>query len=51
MRHEERDDYQAWLWGELLLIGLLGAALALFVAYPTFRNAYSLPQSSPVAQP
>ena len=44
MRHEERDDYQAWLWGELLLIGLLGAALALFVAYPTFRNAYSLPQ-------
>jgi signal transduction histidine kinase len=44
MRHEERDDYQAWLWGEVLLIGLLGAALALFVAYPTLRNTYSLPQ-------
>ena len=45
MRHEERDDYQAWLWGEVLLIGLLGAALALFVAYPSFRNTYELPQA------
>src|SRR5947199_10384919 len=44
MRREERDDYQAWLWGEVLLIGLLGAALALFVAYPSLRNTYSLPQ-------
>jgi len=43
MRHE-RDDYQAWLWGEVLLIGLLGATLALFVAYPTLRDTYSLPQ-------
>src|SRR5207249_11862857 len=44
VRHEERDDYQAWLWGEVLLIGLLGAALALFVAHPSLRNTYSLPQ-------
>ena len=44
MRHENRDDYQAWLWGEVLLIGLLGATLALFVAYPDLRNTYSLPQ-------
>ncbi len=44
MRHEERDDYQAWLWGEVLLIGLLGAALLLFVAYPDLRNSYALPQ-------
>jgi signal transduction histidine kinase len=43
VRHEERDDYQAWLWGEVLLIGLLGAALALFVAYPSLRNTYDLP--------
>ncbi len=43
MRHDERDDYQAWLWGEVLLIGLLGAALALFVAYPSLRNTYALP--------
>jgi signal transduction histidine kinase len=44
VRQEDRDDYQAWLWGEVLLIGLLGAALALFVAYPSLRNTYSLPQ-------
>jgi hypothetical protein len=44
VRHEERDDYQAWLWGEVLLIWLLGAALALFVAYPSLRNTYALPQ-------
>ena len=43
MRHEERDDYQAWLWGEVLLIGLLGAALALFLANPSLRNTYELP--------
>jgi signal transduction histidine kinase len=43
MRHDERDDYQAWLWGEVLLIGLLGAALALFVANPSLRNTYALP--------
>ncbi len=45
MRHEERDDYQAWLWSTVLLIGLLGAALALFVAYPTLRSTYELPQA------
>ena len=44
MRHEDRDDYQAWLWGEVLLIGLLGATLALFVANSSLRNTYSLPQ-------
>jgi signal transduction histidine kinase len=44
MRHEDRDDYFAWLWGEVLLIGLLGAGLALFLAHPTLRNTYSLPQ-------
>jgi signal transduction histidine kinase len=43
VRREHKDDYQAWLWGEVLLIGLLGAALALFVAYPSLRNTYSLP--------
>jgi signal transduction histidine kinase len=43
VRQKEQDDFQAWLWGEVLLIGLLGAALALFVAYPSLRNTYSLP--------
>ena len=43
MRHEERDEYQAWLWSTVLLIGLLGAVLALFVAYASIRNTYELP--------
>jgi signal transduction histidine kinase len=42
--HEERDNYQAWLWGEVLLIGLLGAALALFLSYPSLRMTYYLPE-------
>src|ERR1700693_84168 len=44
MRRDERDAYQAWLWGEVLLLGLLGAALALFVTYPSLRDTYELPQ-------
>jgi len=40
----DRDRYQSWLWGEVLLIGLLGATLALFVAYPSLRSTYALPQ-------
>ena len=44
MRREEKDAYQAWLWGEVLLLGLLGAALALFVTYPSLRDTYELPQ-------
>jgi signal transduction histidine kinase len=44
MRRDDRDAYHAWLWGEVLLLGLLGASLALFVAYPTLRDSYELPQ-------
>ena len=40
----KRNDYQAWLWGEILLFGLLGAALALFLAYPELRHSYRLPE-------
>jgi signal transduction histidine kinase len=42
-----RNDpaYQSWLVGELLLFGLLGAALALFAAYPALRPTYELPQA------
>jgi signal transduction histidine kinase len=43
MRRDDRDAYQAWLVGELLLVGLLGAALALFLAYPDLRTSYELP--------
>ena len=44
MRRESRDEYQAWLLGVVLLIGLLGTALALFVTYPSLRDASELPQ-------
>ena len=44
MRRDDKDAYQAWLWGEVLLLGLLGAALALFVTYPSLRDTYELPQ-------
>jgi signal transduction histidine kinase len=40
----ERDRYQAWLWGELLLLGLLSASLVLFAANETLPTAYELPE-------
>jgi signal transduction histidine kinase len=43
MRHEERNAVEAWLWGEVLLFGLLGASLALFASYPDLRPEYPLP--------
>jgi signal transduction histidine kinase len=48
--HGERDTYQAWLWGEVLMIGLLGAALALFLTYPSLRMTYFLPELHTVLQ-
>jgi signal transduction histidine kinase len=44
VRRDDRDAYSAWLWGEVLLFGLLGAALALFVVYPSLRDTFELPQ-------
>jgi len=38
-----RPGYQQWLAGEILLVSLLSAALALFVAYPSIADTYSLP--------
>ena len=35
MRQDDRDAYQSWLIGEILLVGLLGAILALFVSRPS----------------
>ena len=43
MRRDERDTYESWLSGELLLFGLLGAALALFVDYAALRHAWEAP--------
>jgi signal transduction histidine kinase len=41
---QERDAYQALLWGETLLLALLGAALALFLAHPSLRTTAELPE-------
>jgi signal transduction histidine kinase len=38
-----RRAYQQWLAGEILLLLLLSAILALFVAYPTLPHSYELP--------
>jgi signal transduction histidine kinase len=36
--------FEAFLWGQVLLFCLLGAALGLFLAYPTLRASYHLPE-------
>ena len=50
MRKEHRNVYQAWLLGEILLAGLLGASLALFLAYPILQTSWDLPQLRLVLQ-
>ena len=50
MEKDGRSAFDAFLWGEVLLFGLLGAALALFVAYPSFRPAYGVPEARLVLQ-
>jgi len=40
----QRTELQAWLWGEVVLCGLLAASLALLLTYPTFRMQYDRPQ-------
>src|ERR1041385_8604664 len=45
-----RDAYQAWLLGEALLLGLLGAALALFLTQSQPHPAYALPHLKLVLQ-
>ena len=50
MRQDDRDAFEALLWGEVLLFGLLGAALALFAAYPELRPTYHLPELRLVLQ-
>jgi signal transduction histidine kinase len=47
---ETRSEYQSWLLGEILLAGLLGASLALFLAYPVLQTSWDLPQLRLVLQ-
>src|SRR5215216_2759913 len=50
MRQEIRDDFQAWVWGQILLFGLLGASLALFVSKKSLPTHWALPELRLVLQ-
>ena len=50
MRQDGKDDFQAWLGGEILLIGLLGASLALFVTNRHLQTDVDLPDLRLVLQ-
>jgi signal transduction histidine kinase len=50
VRQDGKDDFQAWLGGEILLIGLLGASLALFVTNPHLQTEVDLPNLRLVLQ-
>jgi signal transduction histidine kinase len=45
-----RNDFHAWLTGELLLAALLGAILALFLTFPVLQAEYDLPSLRLVLQ-
>ena len=42
MQHTDR--FERFLWGQVLLFGLLGATLALFLRFPSLGTPYSLPE-------
>jgi signal transduction histidine kinase len=44
VKAKRRNQYQAWLWGEVALLGLLAAAFAIFAAYDALRTAYEQPE-------
>jgi signal transduction histidine kinase len=50
VRQDGKDDFQAWLGGEILLIGLLGASLALFVTNRHLQTEVDLPNLRLVLQ-
>jgi signal transduction histidine kinase len=50
VRQDGKDDFQAWLGGEILLIGLLGASLALFVTNRHLQTEVYLPNLNLVIQ-
>jgi signal transduction histidine kinase len=50
VRVDGRDDFQAFLWGQILLFGLLGAALAFFLFHRSLPTHWALPQVRLVLQ-
>jgi signal transduction histidine kinase len=43
--HSRSQRYRSWLVGELLVVGLLASATALFAASESLQSAYALPQA------
>jgi signal transduction histidine kinase len=41
---DSESDFEGFLWGEIALVALLAAALALFLSRPVLRNEYHLPE-------
>ena len=41
---DAQSEFEGFLWGEVALVALLGAALALFLSKPVLRNEYHLPE-------
>jgi signal transduction histidine kinase len=50
VRRDVNDDFQAFLWGQILLFALLGASLALFVADHHLQTRWQLPELRLVLQ-
>jgi ABC-2 type transport system permease protein len=49
MRRDDRDAYQAWLVGELLLVGLLGGLVFLTIGFAIAGAARTEDQAAPLA--
>jgi signal transduction histidine kinase len=43
--HARSESYRSWLLGELMLVGLLASATALFAVSETLQSTYALPEA------
>src|SRR5262249_1570000 len=50
VQQDNRDVFQAFLWGQTLLFGLLGASLAFFLAHRSLQTHWMLPELRLVLQ-
>ncbi|MGI8862013.1 MAG: sensor histidine kinase [Gaiellaceae bacterium] len=45
MDHPRSQSYRSWLFGEIMLVGLLASATALFAVSSSLQSAYELPEA------
>ena len=50
VHQDGKDEFQAFLWGHILLFGLLGASFAFFLAHRNLQTHWMLPQLGLVTQ-